>query len=230
MRRSEINKTIDSALEFFQKINFPLPPFAHWTLKTWRTKGNKFQEIYKARLGWDVTDFGSGRFLKLGRTIFTLRNGLKGDFTFTKPYSQKIMYLYENQKPPIHYHQSKTEDIINQGGGNILIKLWLSTKKGKRTKKDLKISIDGKEKTVKAGKIVRLKPGESIWVKPFTYHQFYAEKGSGNVLSMEISSINDDLNDNFWLKEMVRFPKITEDTPIKYLLCHEYGKFIKVPL
>lgn len=226
LKRSVINKAINNAISFFRENIFPLPPFAYWTLNDWKKNRNNLTEIKKAGLGWDITDFGSGNFSKIGRTIFTLRNGYKTKNGFTKSYAQKAMYLLEAQKSPIHYHKNKTEDIINQAGGNIIIKLWSKTKSNTLSSKELRVSIDGIKRQVKAGQILKLKPGQSICVKPFTYHQFYAEPKKGKVVSMEISSVNNDLTDNFWLNEGERFPEILEDEKLKFILCSEYDKYL----
>jgi D-lyxose ketol-isomerase len=34
----------------------------------------------------------------------------------------------------------------------------------------------------------------------------------------------DDWNDNFFFEELTRFPKIEEDEPRRYYLCHEYPR------
>jgi len=208
MKRSEINSAIDSAITFFNKMNFPLPPFAFFSPKEWEHKHVDYQEVIDCKLGWDVTDFGNGNFSKMGRTIFTLRNGnyvMKEKYP--KSYAQKVMFFLEDQKSPIHYHKSKMEDIINQGGGIIEVRVW-------HDEKDIETS---------AGEINLLNPGESITLLPGTPHQFWAKKGSGPVCSMEISGVNDDQNDNYWLGDENRFPKILEDSPRRFILCSEYS-------
>ena len=45
-------------------------------------------------------------------------------------------------------------------------------------------------------------------------------------MSMEVSSVCDDENDNFWLKKASRFPEIIEDEPRKFYLCSEYNKLL----
>ncbi|MDP3994855.1 MAG: D-lyxose/D-mannose family sugar isomerase [bacterium] len=205
MKRSGINKTIKEAISFFKEMNFPLPPYAYFTPQMWKTNAKDYGEVVECRLGWDVTDAGSGDFKKTGRTIFTLRNGnINNIKDYPKTYAQKIMYLQEEQRMPVHYHKSKMEDIINQGGGILQVKTW-----SEGDKSPLSIS---------------LKPGQSVCVSPGTYHQFWAKKGRGPVLSMEISSVNDDLTDNIWLEHTVRFPKIIEDVEKEFLLCSEYEK------
>ena len=56
-----------------------LPPFAYWSPQDWKKKGEEVGEIVDRRLGWDITDFGRGKFCKCGLAIFTLRNGNPAD-------------------------------------------------------------------------------------------------------------------------------------------------------
>jgi len=69
---------------------------------------------------------------------------------------------------------------------------------------------------------VILEPGESITLEPEVYHTLYGEEGGGKVLVGEVSSVNDDATDNFFLEPVGRFPEIEEDEPPLYLLCTEY--------
>lgn len=54
---------------------FLLPPFAKWSPGDWKSKGEESSEIVKQQLGWDITDFGSDDFYKIGLLMFTIRNG-----------------------------------------------------------------------------------------------------------------------------------------------------------
>ena len=224
MKRSEVNKTIKEAIKFFKEMNFPLPPYAFFTPEMWIKNRDVYEEVVVCRLGWDVTDVGIGNFKKIGRTIFTLRNGNINNKNHPQNYAQKIMYLQEEQKMPVHYHKSKMEDIINQGGGTIQIKVWPEDSNKKLRKDKFTLKVDGNFITVSGGSVIPLKPGQSVCITQGIYHQFWAKKGSGPILSMEISSVNDDLTDNIWLERVVRFPKITEDTKREFVLCSEYKK------
>ena len=62
MKRSEINTIMRRADEFIRQQNFRLPPFAYWTPEEWKHKGPEVREIVQNKLGWDITDFGSGDF------------------------------------------------------------------------------------------------------------------------------------------------------------------------
>src|SRR5258708_34052116 len=129
MKRSEINSLISDALAFMREKQFLLPRFATWTPDEWRAKGPEVSEIVTSQLGWDITDFGSGDFEKIGLVIFTIRNGTFAELKKPqgKIYAEKILIVQENQVTPTHFHHQKMEDIINRGGGNLMICLWNST-------------------------------------------------------------------------------------------------------
>jgi D-lyxose ketol-isomerase len=226
LKRSEVNKAISAAISFFSKANFTLPPYAYWNKNQWMKYKPEAEEIIKLRLSWDVTDFGSDNFSQVGRTIFTLRNGVAGSKKYKKTYAQKAAHMREGQKSPIHYHERKMEDIINHFGGNIIIRLWKKTPSNKLSKTSVECSMDGLKQVVKPGTNIKLRPGQSIYIAPLTYHQFWAEKGHGDTMSFEISSPNNDLDDNFWLEARNRFPKIDEDVLPKYILSSEYNNML----
>ena len=176
MYRSQINRAINEAIEFFRSRNFPLPPFAFWSPADWKSKRMMCKEIFAARLGWDVTDFGSGNFDKIGRIIFTLRNGKKGSSKYPKSYAQKLMYLKEGQKSAIHFHQIKMEDAINVGGGIIIYRFWKQDRNAGLSDANLTVSVDGRKVALKAGQRLSLSPGESVCTVPGMYHQFMQKK------------------------------------------------------
>ena len=62
MKRSEINMIISEAIDFFEAMNFKLPPWGYWSLKDWKKCSENYDEITHNTLGWDLTDFGSGKF------------------------------------------------------------------------------------------------------------------------------------------------------------------------
>ncbi len=222
MKRSEINQILADALAFFESHRFALPPFAHWTPAEWKTKGHEADEIRENMLGWDLTDFGSGDFARLGLTLFTLRNGNVKKPENPKTYCEKIMIVREDQITPMHFHWGKAEDIINRGGGNLLVELYNADEKEGLAQTDVVVSLDGVERRLKAGSVVRLTPGESITLTPYLYHRFWGEKGRGRVLVGEVSTVNDDTRDNRFLEPLGRFPAIEEDEAPLRLLCSEY--------
>jgi D-lyxose ketol-isomerase len=222
MKRSEINEFIADAVAFFDSHGYHLPPFAHWSPDDWQTKGPKADEIHRSRLGWDLTDFGSGDFLDVGLLLFTVRNGNLADPDNPKTYAEKAMIVREGQVTPWHFHGGKMEDIINRGGGDLVIDLCNSGPKGEFIDTPVTVSTDGVQRTVEPKGTVILTPGESITLTRGLAHQFYGEKGKGKVFVGEVSSVNDDETDNFFIPPVGRFPEIEEDVPPTHHLCTEY--------
>jgi len=224
MKRSEVNKIITNVASFFEKHQFMLPEWASWTPEKWKGKYSICSEIIDNKLGWDITDFGLGDFEKKGLSLFTIRNGNweKKD----KLYCEKIMVADEEQETPMHYHWNKTEDIINRGGGNLVMELFNAASDDKFSPDPVSVSIDGVITTVEAGKPLFLKPGQSICLKPKLYHRFYGQKGKGRVLIGEVSGLNDDASDNNFYGGIGRFPEIEEDVKPVRLLVNDYAKYL----
>jgi D-lyxose ketol-isomerase len=222
MKRSEINSLITDAKIFFKSMNFLLPPWAFWPPESWEKEKKNSREIFENLLGWDLTDFGSGKFHTKGLLLFTLRNG--NPETKTKVYAEKIMIVEEMQETPMHFHKNKMEDIINRGGGRLVIEVFNADKKEQLSFTDVIVKVDGRERKVPAGSKIILDPGESICLTPGIYHRFYGEAGKGKVLVGEVSSLNDDKKDNRFLNKEGRFPKIDEDVPPLHLLVSDYPK------
>ena len=220
MKRSYINQKISEGINFVQKMNFALPSFVYWTPEEWEIKGHEYDEIRKCMLGWDITDFGEGNFDKTGLLLITIRNGISGSSEYFKEYAEKILIVQENQVTPMHFHYFKMEDIINRGGGYLMIEVFGSTETEDLSGEPIEVFLDGKRLTVKAGTIVRLRPGESITLPPRQYHKFWAD--GGTILVGEVSKVNDDNTDNHFHTAPARFPEIEEDEPKKYLLFTEY--------
>lgn len=225
MKRSEINLYITDAIDLFSKGGFRLPPFAFWSPDDWKTKGSEADEIRDNFLGWDVTDFGLDTFLQTGLLLFTIRNGnFVNKNQYPKGYAEKIMVVRENQNTPFHFHWNKREDIINRGGGELVIELYLADKNNSLSNTSFSVSIDGVRREISPGDRVILSPGESICLEPYVYHTFYGKPGAGTIIVGEVSDVNDDEKDNCFLKKLGRFPTIIEDEPPLYYLCTEYPK------
>jgi D-lyxose ketol-isomerase len=221
VKRSEINSLIRHAEEFFAGYRWRLPQWAYWEPEEWRRRLDATAEIRRTMLGWDLTDFGGGDFSRRGLLLFTVRNGLLSQ-PDGKPYAEKIMIVRENQETPWHFHWSKMEDIINRGGGTLVLQL----SEADRTSEQLSdapftVEIDGIHRSCSAGERVELAPGESITLPPYLYHRFWAE--GGTCLVGEVSKVNDDNTDNRFLEELGRFPTVDEDEPPYRLLVSDYG-------
>ena len=103
---------------------FHLPPFCNWTPEDWQDKGHEYDEIRDNMLGWDITDFGLGKFDEVGFGLVTLRNGNQHDPKYKKVYAEKLLFLRDDMMAPMHFHWYKSEDIINRGGGTLQIKVY----------------------------------------------------------------------------------------------------------
>jgi D-lyxose ketol-isomerase len=153
-----------------------------------------------------------------------LRNGIV-DKT-RKNYCEKIIIVKEMQVTPLHTHYQKIEDIINRGGGNLIIKLNSSDENLQLNDLPVTVNIDSIPITVPAGDTVTLHAGESIYLEPGVYHEFYGESGTGLVLVGEVSSVNDDTTDNLFVDPRPRFPEIFEDVEPNYLLVNDYLNYV----
>jgi len=220
LKRSQINALIKDTIKWLEEQKVSLPPFAYWSPADWAGKGHEYDEIRENMLGWDVTDYGRGDFDKVGLLLFTIRNGNLNKPEFAKPYAEKMLISQVDQISPNHFHWNKMEDIINRGGGTLMIQLWNSTTDEELDTTEVSIRIDGRRCTVPAGGKVYLEPGESITLSPGQYHLFTAK--NEKVLAWEVSMVNDDNTDNRFYEEQARFTRIEEDEPAEYLLCNEY--------
>jgi hypothetical protein len=222
MNRSEINSLIEKAKAFAKQLKMSLPPFAFWSPEDWETKGMEYDEIRNLMLGWDITDFGLSNFYKTGRTLFTLRNGSYKIKDFPRTYSEKFIFIEENQAAPVHFHWKKTEDIINRGGGNIMFQASKATDDGRKSDKPFMLSVNSVKMQFQPDQIIRLTPGESVLVPAGIIHEFWSEEGTGMTISGEIGTICDDIGDNVFLSPCERFSDIDEDEKPMHYLCNEY--------
>jgi len=228
MKRSEVNRIIEDAISFVDKRGLKFPSFATWNLEKWKNFSKSQKEIIDNMLGWDITDFGSGDFAKTGLLIFTFRNGnFYKKEEYPKPYAEKLLLVGDGQELPFHFHWKKIEDIINRGGGNLLIQLYNSDEHEKFADTPVEVSMDGEKKVIEAGGTVKLEPGQSITLMPGQYHRWIGEKGTGQIMLFEVSSTNDDTIDNRFYSANERLPVIIEDEEPRYLLFKDYEKYVQ---
>ncbi|MFQ5623185.1 MAG: D-lyxose/D-mannose family sugar isomerase [Paracoccaceae bacterium] len=227
MKRSRINRIMSEADEFIRSFGFLLPPFAYWTPGQMRSRRGEIHAIVNARLGWDITDFGQGRFDTLGLFLFTVRNGRPEDLGRGRGmcYAEKIMITRRDQITPMHRHVVKAEDIINRGGGGLAIRLFAPGPEGKTDPEaTVTVATDGVARSFGAGGVLVLQPGESVTLMPGVWHEFWGD--GGDVLVGEVSTVNDDLTDNIFRDPVGRFPDIEEDEPPLHLLVSDYGGWL----
>ena len=228
MKRSEINRYIREALDFWEGLGFKMPPYARWSKEEWQAHAAECKEIFDLQIGWDVTSFGSENFLETGLLLYTLRNGRLGSAEYPKPYAEKIMMVRENQVTPQHFHWHKEEDIINRGGGNLVIEIFRADpEKNALCGGSFPVSVNGMTRIMNSGDKLVLTPGESVTMKHIHAHKFYGEPGSGPSMIGEVSMVNDDNTDNCFIAGAIRFVPVTEDEAPQFLLACEYRNFVK---
>ena len=213
-----------SATQLFNRLNYRLPPWAYWRPERWSSEGGDCREIVDNQLGWDITDFGRENYSRWGLLLFTVRNG-HPQRREAKPYAEKAMVVEVRQETPYHFHWLKVEDIINRGGGTLVLELYQSDENNRLSDVPFDVFIDGFRRSCKAGERVELSPGESITLPPKLYHRFWAEKEV--VFVGEVSSVNDDAADNCFLERLSRFPTIVEDEPPLHVLVSDYEHFLQ---
>ena len=225
MKRSEINAAIGWAKDFLARNNIRLPALAYWSPGELRARAAELGTVRRLELGWDITDFGSGDFGKVGAVLYTVRNGLADDPSVGVPYCEKYILMKDGQHLPNHYHVFKSEDIINRAGGEISVRLWNADRaSGRMLESDVMVMMDGIERRFRPGEEIVVRKGESITLAPYIAHVFGPRPGSGDVVVGEVSKVNDDHTDNYFLDPIARFADIDEDEAPVHLLCNEYDR------
>ncbi len=226
MKRSEINAAIKWAEQLCKEHNITLPDFARYAPDESIFTDPKRENLRKTMLGWDVSDFGSGDFEKVGAVLFTVRNGSVSEPGVGTPYAEKYIFMKDGceQEIPLHYHVEKTEDIINRAGGIFCCQLAAQGDDGKPDMtKPVRVLRDGEYYDAAPGEIIEITTGNSITLLPGVYHRFFAKVGAGDLIIGEVSKINDDNTDNVFAVVRNRFCNVIEDEPKYRLLVNEYG-------
>ena len=227
MRRSRVNQIIAEGADMIARHGFALPPFAWWSPDEMAARADDARHVIDARCGWDVTDYGAGRYDEMGLFLFTLRNGLLGDLKAGRGmcYAEKLLISKQDQLSPMHTHVVKAEDIINRGGATLALELFASDAAGDPDP-DAPVTVrcDGTPRTLEPGGILRLAPGESVTLMPGDWHAFWGE--GGDVLIGEVSTVNDDETDNVFKDPIGRFSTIQEDTLPDHLLVSDYATWL----
>ncbi|MBB5233847.1 D-lyxose/D-mannose family sugar isomerase [Deinococcus budaensis] len=223
MLRSEVNAAQRRAVAFLGELRFAAPPWVTWTPQEWAAQPGVRAHCHARQMGWDVTDFGSGDFARRGLLLVCTRNGRPG-VPGDVPYAEKLLLVGEGQETPLHTHRHKTEDIINRGGGVLVMELALVSEGGEVRDVPVPVITDGRLRHLGPLEPLALGSGESITLHPGTYHRFYAQPGHGPVLAGEVSAVNDDLHDNVFLEAVGRFPAVEPDEAPLYPLWSELGE------
>lgn len=225
MKRSYINEILKEGDAFIRSFGYVMPPFAY--LSPEEMKSGEHSMLVERGMGWDITDYGVEKFDEMGLFLFTVRNGIAGDLSKGTGmlYAEKIMISRKDQLSPMHRHYIKAEDIINRGGGKLVLELFAPDAEGKIDReKDVTVPVDGRLVTLPAGGLLKLDPGESVTLMPGVWHAFWGE--GDDVLIGEVSTVNDDKTDNWFEMEIGRFSNVEEDVDPVHLLVSDYDKFL----
>jgi len=161
---------------------------------------------------WDITDFGLGDFDHYGLTLINLAE--------EPEYCEKLMYARLDQTTPAHTHAKKKEDIICRSG-QLMLRLWNGHPDTSEQGKHFLARINGRERELINGEVLILEAGERITLIPGLYHSFWAGR-TGTIIG-EVSTANDDNNDNFFVNpDIGRYPGIEEnEAPVVRLISEE---------
>ncbi len=221
MKRSMVNALMRDAEATFAEHRFAPPPWAAWSPARWAAEPERAAFCATHQMGWGLTDFGSGDFLHRGIILLTTRNGI-----WRRPgervYAEKVIVMRDGQEAPYHYHRTKTEDILVRGRGCLALDLVNVDPEGRPLEAPVTALVDGEARLVPAREPVVLQPGESLTLPPLQAHRFYGWPGTGTVLVGEISEVNDDLADNYFLEPFAPMA-IEEDEPAYHPLWTELG-------
>ena len=66
MKRSKINEIMAAAEDLIHHYGFVLPPFANWSPDQFKANAPAAARVISGRCGWDITDYGQGRFDQMG--------------------------------------------------------------------------------------------------------------------------------------------------------------------
>ncbi len=227
MKRSRINDIMAEADAMIRSYGFTLPPWAYWTPAAFKANAPRARAVIDARCGWDITDYGAGRYDEMGLFLFTLRNGRLADLQRGGGmcYAEKLLISKQDQLSPMHTHVIKAEDIINRGGATLVIELYGSDEQGLFDEtKGGTVFCDGIRVDYAPGQKLQLAPGESVTLMPGDWHAFWGE--GGDVLIGEVSTVNDDETDNIFRTPIGRFATIDEDVPPTHLLVSDYRAWL----
>jgi hypothetical protein len=220
MKRSEINSFAARSLELLGQ-HLALPPWAFWSVDEWeRIPASAASELLEGMCGLDITDFGSGAFGEQGLFLVTAINGGPGPAS-RPPYCHKLMLSLEGQVCPRHTHHAKSEHIIVEHG---VLELVLS--RAERSDAPMEVSINGITRQVAPDVPFTLTKGEAIRLEPGQFHVFQGASGPYTLLR-EVSTVNDDTEDNLFDPPLPRFPGIQNDVAGVLPLCTDLQEYFQ---
>ena len=151
---------------------------------------------------WDITDFGLADWRRYGLVLVNLAD--------EPEYCEKLMYAKHGMSTPAHCHRKKKEDIVCRCGA-LTVRVWAG-QPGAAPPGPVRLKLNGEMTEVQSGCDIVLQAGERVTLEPWIYHEF--EPASEECIIGEVSTANDDLHDNYFVREDIgRFPEIYEDEP-----------------
>lgn len=160
--------------------------------------------ILPPRPRWDITDFGLGNFARHGLALVNLADEAE--------YCEKLMYARHGQTTPCHMHRKKKEDIICRAG-ELSLQFWPEKPRpGTALSPAGTVPVNGEPVFILSGEAFILPAGSRVTLAPGVWHAFWP--ASADCIIGEVSTHNDDLDDNFFLDPNVgRFARVEEDEP-----------------
>jgi hypothetical protein len=102
------------------------------------------------------------------------------------------------------------EDIISRWG-SLRIQVWPGRPE-ETTGQAFELTVNNRPRQIRGGDFVVLKAGQRVTLVPGVWHEF--EPDSDECIIGEVSTANDDTNDNFFVNpDIGRFPHVDEDEP-----------------
>lgn len=151
---------------------------------------------------WDVTDFGLADWRMYGLVLVNLAEHVE--------YCEKLMYARKGMSTPAHCHKKKKEDIISRRG-TLQIQVWPGHP-GEPMPESFELLINNRSRRIRSGDRVVLQSGERLTLVPGVWHEFVPL--SSECVIGEVSTANDDTNDNFFVNpDIGRYPHVEEDEP-----------------
>lgn len=158
---------------------------------------------------WDVTDFGLGDWRRHGLLLVNLAE--------EPEYCEKLMYAQKGMTTPAHAHRKKKEDIICRWG-RLAVQVWNGPPGTSAA--ELAVPVNHEPVRCDSGAVITLDAGSRVTLVPGVYHEFVPV--SDECIIGEVSTANDDRNDNFFIDPGIgRYPGIEEDEPARVRLFSE---------
>ena len=163
MKRSRVNDIIEEGDAFIRSFGYVMPPFAYWSPEELKARRPRRHHRRAARLGHHRLRAGR---VRRARAVPVHRPQRRADdLTRGKGmlYAEKIMISRKDQLSPMHRHIVKAEDIINRGGGKLVLELFMSRPDGGIDEEaEVEVPTDGVVRRMPAGGLLKLEPGESV--------------------------------------------------------------------